>query len=66
MNINKISTLLKVQYSNMLEYRVEIALWALSGILPFIMLSLWSNHSDIRTFGLNDIELSRYFLYTSI
>jgi len=31
----KISTLLKVQYSNMLEYRVEIALWAISGIIPF-------------------------------
>ena len=26
----KILTLLKVQYSNMLEYRVEIALWAIS------------------------------------
>ena len=27
---HKIFTLLKVQYSNMLEYRVEIALWAIS------------------------------------
>ena len=35
LNKNKIITLLKVQYSNMLEYRVEIALWAISGIIPF-------------------------------
>ena len=57
-----IKALLTTQYANMLEYRVEIALWALSGILPFIMLSIW-NHSDSgNTFGFNDISLSRYFL----
>ena len=30
--------LLGSQYALMLEYRAEIALWALSGLLPFIML----------------------------
>ena len=46
----------------MLEYRVEIALWALSGVLPFIMFSLWSNNDVGNTFGLNDVGLARYFL----
>ena len=39
LNKNKLITLLKVQYSNMLEYRVEIALWAISGIIPFLISS---------------------------
>ncbi len=46
----------------MLEYRVEIALWALSGVLPFIMFSLWSENDVGNSFGLNDIGLARYFL----
>ena len=40
---SKIFTLLKVQYSNMLEYRVEIALWAISGII--LMLNIWTNNN---------------------
>ena len=46
----------------MLEYRVEIALWALSGVLPFIMLSLWSQNDAGSSFGFSQINLSRYFL----
>ena len=42
LNKDKLITLLKVQYSNMLEYRVEIALWAISGIIPFFMLNIWT------------------------
>ena len=34
--------LLGSQYALMLEYRAEIALWALSGVLPLIMLGVWS------------------------
>ena len=46
----------------MLEYRAEIALWALSGVLPFIMLSVWSG-SDARSgLGLDGVALDRYFL----
>ena len=44
-SFRKISTLLNVQYSNMLEYRVEIALWAISGIIPFFMLNIWTNNN---------------------
>ena len=57
-----IRALLSTQYANMLEYRVEIALWALSGVLPFIMLSLWTQSNSGEAFGLNQITLSRYFL----
>ena len=57
-----IKTLLSTQYANMLEYRVEIALWALSGVLPFIMLSLWSQSESSSNFGFSSIDLSRYFL----
>ena len=47
LNRRIIWALLGSQYAHMLEYRAEIALWALSGVLPFIMLSVWSG-SDAR------------------
>ena len=62
MNINKISTLLKVQYSNMLEYRVEIALWAISGIIPFFMLNIWTTNNLNESINLSNVMISRYFL----
>ena len=34
--------LLSTQYALMLEYRAEIALWSLSGVVPLLMLGLWS------------------------
>ena len=48
LNRRIIRVLLGSQYAHMLEYRAEIALWALSGVLPFIMLSVWSG-SDARS-----------------
>jgi ABC-2 type transport system permease protein len=57
--------LLSSQYASMLEYRVEIALWALSGVLPFVMLGLWSElaASDPGSAGgLDPAQLGRYFL----
>ena len=62
LNIHKISTLLKVQYSNMLEYRVEIALWAISGIIPFFMLNIWTNNNLNESINISNTMLSRYFL----
>ena len=60
--MRKIFTLLKVQYSNMLEYRVEIALWAVSGIIPFFMLNIWTNNNLNESININNTMLSRYFL----
>ena len=54
----KIFTLLKVQYSNMLEYRVEIALWAISGIIPFFMLNIWTNNNLNESINISDVMLS--------
>ena len=62
LNKNKIITLLKVQYSNMLEYRIEIALWAISGIIPFFMLNIWTNNNLNESLNISDVLLSRYFL----
>jgi len=47
----------------MLEYRAEIALWALSGVLPFIMLGVWSGAGTAaEASGFSQSELARYFL----
>ena len=62
LNNNKIITLLKVQFSNMMEYRVEIALWAISGIIPFFMLNIWTNNNLSESINISDVMLSRYFL----
>ena len=48
----KILTLLKVQYSNMMEYRVEIALWAISpGIIAFSLYTLTQKYLGASTTG---------------
>ncbi|MCF8140232.1 MAG: ABC-2 family transporter protein [Cyanobium usitatum Tobar12.5m-G36] len=46
----------------MLEYRAEIALWALSGVLPLIMLGVWSGSGAAAAAGLSPQQLSHYFL----
>ena len=58
----KINTLLKIQYSNMLEYRAEIALWAISGIIPFFMLNIWTHNGLNETINISNIMISRYFI----
>ena len=58
----KYSTLLSTQYSNMLEYRIEIALWAISGIIPFFMLNIWTNNDLNESINISNTMLSRYFL----
>ena len=52
LNRRIIQALLGSQYAYMLEYRAEIALWALSGVLPFIMLSVWSGSAARTGLGL--------------
>ena len=54
--------LLGSQYALMLEYRAEIALWALSGVLPLIMLGVWSGSGAGTAAGLSPQQLSHYFL----
>jgi ABC-2 type transport system permease protein len=60
--------LLGTQYAYMLEYRAEIALWALSGVLPLIMLGVWQgaqaggDPATAGISGLDPVQLGRYFL----
>jgi len=54
--------LLVSQFALMSEYRAEIALWALSGLLPFIMLALWRQSPVGAALGLGPAGLDRYFL----
>ena len=56
------------EYANMLEYRAEVILWALSGVLPLIMLGVWSTVIDgqgalpVGGLAMNQPQLARYFL----
>ena len=61
-SIYKLSTLFKTQYANMLEYRAEIALWAISGVIPFFMLNIWTNNGLNESINMSNASLSRYFL----
>ena len=54
--------LLSSQYAYMLEYRAEIALWALSGVLPLIMMAVWQGSDGAAAAGLTPQHLGRYFL----
>ncbi len=49
--------LLSSQYAVMLEYRAEIALWALSGVLPLVMLGVWVDSAGARAAGLGPQQL---------
>tara|TARA_Y100001968_G_scaffold303154_1_gene317095 strand:- start:6652 stop:7386 length:735 start_codon:yes stop_codon:yes gene_type:complete len=46
----------------MLEYRAEIALWAISGIIPFFMLNIWTHNSLNESININNVMISRYFI----
>ena len=50
------------QYALMLEYRAEIVLWALAGMVPFIMLAIWIESPAGAALGMGPIQLARYFL----
>jgi ABC-2 type transport system permease protein len=54
--------LLTSQMALMLEYRAEIALWALSGVLPLIMLAVWQGSDGAAAAGLSSSSLAHYFL----
>jgi len=61
--LRKVRTLLSVYYAYMLEYRAEILLWALSNVLPLIMMGVWMQVSRRPGFqGPTPVEMARYFL----
>ena len=60
--LRKWRTLLAVHYAYMLEYRAEIFLWALTGILPFILMGVWMQAGEQGQFPLSSIQFAQYFL----
>jgi ABC-2 type transport system permease protein len=58
----KIRSMLAVFYADMMQYRAELYLWALSGIMPFILMGLWMKASAETDFSLTPPEFARYFL----
>ncbi len=55
-------SLLTTQYALMLEYRAEIVLWSLSGVLPLLMLGLWSQSDVSNSLNIDKVTLSHYFI----
>jgi len=58
----KFRVFLVVFYADMMQYRAELYLWALSGIMPFILMGLWVQASSETEFALQPPEFARYFL----
>ncbi len=61
-HLNLAYTLLSTQYALMLEYRAEIFLWAISGILPLIMYGIWSEAGVSIGLGIDSKWLFSYFV----
>ncbi len=55
-------SLFSSQYALMLEYRAEIVLWAISGVLPLIMLGLWTGAEARVLAGITKEDITRYFI----
>ncbi len=52
-----------VSYAYMLEYRAEIVLWMLAGVLPLILMGLWIHIAQTSgsVSGFTAIDFARYF-----
>jgi ABC-2 type transport system permease protein len=51
-----------VNYALMLEYRAEILLWMLAGILPLILMGLWIQMAQSGSVGgFSAVDFARYF-----
>jgi ABC-2 type transport system permease protein len=44
------------------EYRAELYLWALAGVIPIIMMGVWRQTATRHDIGMSPSELTRYFL----
>ncbi len=62
--MRKAKTLLQVYLAYMLEYRAELVLWALAGVLPLILMGVWMEAAEGGGFPLTSGEFARYFLMT--
>ena len=60
--LRRMRGLLVVQYAQMLEFRAELVLWALSNSLSFILMGVWHEATSRGTFTIQPLEVVRYFL----
>ncbi|MEA5580386.1 ABC-2 family transporter protein [Nodularia harveyana UHCC-0300] len=60
--IRKILTFLSVYYAYMVEYRAELILWVLAGVLPIILMGVWIEAAQGGQFGLTPVDFARYFI----
>lgn len=58
----KILTFFSVYCAYMMEYQAEVFLWALSGVLPLILMGVWIKASASGNFSLNSLQFAQYFL----
>jgi ABC-2 type transport system permease protein len=61
MLIKKAIILLTTYYADMMEYRAEIFLWALSGSLPIILMGVWIQAAGKGDFGMDSVQFAQYF-----
>ena len=60
--LRKAAALVGVHYADMLQYRAELYLWAISGVMRFILMGLWFQASTENRMPLSPVEFARYFL----
>jgi ABC-2 type transport system permease protein len=60
--LRKLRALLAAWYAYFLEYRAEVLLWALSAMLPLILMGVWIQAAEGGSFALSAPEFARYFL----
>jgi len=58
----RLRVMLGVHFAEMLQYRAEIALWAVATMLPLIMMGVWSQAGESGRFEFTRIEVFRYFI----
>jgi len=64
--IRKARALLAVHYADVLQYRAEIFLWAISGALPLILAGIWVEAARAGDFAWDPAEYARYFFCTFV
>lgn len=66
--LRKARTLLSVHFADILQYRAELLLWAISGALPLIMAGIWvtAAYEAPAAFEMSPARYAQYFLATFI
>jgi ABC-2 type transport system permease protein len=60
--LRKLKAIAGAGFASWSEYRAEIYLWALTGVMPLIMMGVWRQAAARHDVGMSPTELTRYFL----